>query len=54
MVVPSYDVGFIYISGKLDFVSFITVQFYGVRKWSITLLSDDRIPLFAHYTTSLS
>ena len=31
-VVPSYAVGFIYIPGKLGFVSFITVQSYDVHK----------------------
>ena len=32
VVIPSYAFGFIYIQIKLDFVSFITLQFYGVCK----------------------
>ena len=32
VVVASYAVGFIYISGELGFVYFITAQFYDVRK----------------------
>ena len=28
----SYTVGFLYIPGKLDFVSFITVKSYDVRR----------------------
>ena len=53
-VVLSYAISFICISGKLGFVSLITVQFYNVRKWSNTLWPGGRIRLFALYTTSLS
>ena len=54
VVVPSYAVGFIYIPGKLGCVSFITVQYYDVCKWSSTLWPAGHIPFFAHYTTSSS
>ena len=54
VVVPSHAVGSIYIPGKLGFVSFITLQSYDVRKYSITLWHYGYIRLFAHYTTSLS
>ena len=43
----------IYIPGELDFVSFITAQFY-VCKLSNTLWPDGRIRLIALYTNSLS
>ena len=32
VAVPSYALGFIYVPGKLGFVSFITVQSYDIRK----------------------
>ena len=32
VVVSSYAVGFVYILGKLGFISLIAVQFYDVRK----------------------
>ena len=40
--------------GKLCFVSFITVHFYDVCKWSNTLRSDGHIHLFALNIISLS
>ena len=54
VVVPSYAVSFINIPEKMGFASFITVQYYDVRKWSSTLWPDGRIRLFAYYDTSLS
>ena len=54
VVVPSYAVGSIHISGKRGFVSFINEQSYDMRKFSNILWPDGRIRLFAHYPTSLS
>ena len=45
---------YIYIPGKLGFVSFITVQSYDMCKKSHALWSNGCIRLFAHHTTSLS
>ena len=50
----SVSVGFIYISRKLDLVSFIIVQCYDVHKWSSTSWPNCCIRLFADYTTSVS
>ena len=49
-VVPYYAVGFIYILGKLGFLSFIAMQSYHVYQWWSTLWSDGRICLFARHT----
>ena len=54
VVVPPYAVGFIYIPGKLGFVSLITVQFYDVFKLSNTLWPDGLIRLFVLWAISLS
>ena len=51
-VLHHHAVGFIYIPGQLVFISFITAQFYDVRKCSGTLRPDGRTRLFAHYITS--
>ena len=54
VVVPSFAVGFIYILGKLGFVSFIIRQSYDVRKKLSTFWPNGRICLFADYISSSS
>ena len=50
---PSCAIGFIYITKKVGFVSFISVQ-DDVRIKSSTSWSDGRIRVCAHQTTLLS
>ena len=54
VIIPSYAVCFIYIPGKLGFLSVIAVQSYDVCKGWSTLWPDGRIRLFACHATSLS
>ena len=53
MVAPPCAVVSIYIPGKLDSVSVVTVKSYDVCKYSSILWPDGRVRLFAHHIASL-
>ena len=54
MVVPSYALGFIYISHESWAVFYCCAVLWCVQMVMSILWTDSRICLFAHYTTSLS